>query len=92
MFQDTQEQTMDTIELRIALTEEMVRELLWQVLVPEALVITQALNDAIAQQLDLRGISLEGYTLSGISVTVDAGVMHAELAYSPTQVAGDADL
>lgn len=75
---------MDTIELRIGLTEEIIRELLWQALEPEALVITKALNDAIAQQQDLRGISLEGYTLSGVSITVEAGTMHAELAYTPT--------
>jgi hypothetical protein len=76
---------MDTIELRIALTEEIVRELLWQALEPEALVITKALNDAIAQQQDMRGISLDGYTLSGVSITVEAGIMHAELAYTPTR-------
>ena len=35
---------MDTIELRIALTEEILRELLWEALVPEALVITKALT------------------------------------------------
>jgi hypothetical protein len=76
---------MDTIELRIALTEEIVRELLWQALVPEALVITKALNDAIAQQQDLRGFSLDGYALSGISITVEAGAMYAELTYSLAQ-------
>jgi hypothetical protein len=79
------EQSMDTIELRIALTEEIVRELLWQVLKPEALVITKALNDAIAQQQDRRGISLDGYTLSGVSITVEANTMHAELSYTPTR-------
>ena len=78
---------MDTIELRIALSEEIVRELLWQVLQPEALVITKALNDAITQQQTLRGISLEGYALSGISVTAEAGIVHAELAYTPTRAA-----
>jgi hypothetical protein len=76
---------MDTIELRIALSEEIVRALLWQALAPEALVINGALNDAMRRQQDLRGISLDGYMLSGVSVTVDAGTMHAELAYSPTQ-------
>jgi hypothetical protein len=77
------ERSMDTIELRFALTEDIVRELLWQVLAPEALVITKSLNDAIARQQDVRGISLDGYTLSGVSVTVEAGTLHAELAYSP---------
>jgi hypothetical protein len=78
---------MDTIELRLALTEEIVRELLWQALAPESLVITGALNDAIAQQQALRGISLDGYVLSGVSITVEAGTMHAELAYTPAQAA-----
>jgi hypothetical protein len=85
------EGSIEPLELRIALTEEIVRELLWQALQPEALVITKALNDAIAQQRDLRGISLAGYALSGISITVDAGVMHAELAYTPTSTKAGAD-
>jgi hypothetical protein len=76
---------METIELRITLTEEIVRELLWQALEPEALIITKALNDEIAQQQDMRGISLDGYVLSGISITVEAGIMHAELAYTLAQ-------
>jgi hypothetical protein len=76
---------MDTLELRIMMTEEIVRELLWLALAPEALVITGALNDAIAQQQAMRGISLDGYTLSGISVTVEAGTMHAELSYTLAQ-------
>ena len=82
---------MDTIELRIALTEEILRELLWEALVPEALVITKALNDAIAQQEELRGISLGGYTLSGVSITVEAGTVYAELAYSLAQAEAGAD-
>jgi hypothetical protein len=75
----------DTIELRIALTEELVRELLWHALAPGALVFTNALNDAIAQQQAIRGISLDGYALSGISVTVEPGAMHAELSYSSSK-------
>lgn len=75
----------DTIELRIALTEEILTELLWHALTPDALVFTSALNDAIAQQQTIRGISLDGYTLSGISVTVEPGAMHAELSYTATQ-------
>jgi hypothetical protein len=81
----TMERPMNTIELRIDVTEEMVRELLWQALTPEQLVITSALNDAIAEQQALRGVALEGYKLTGISVTVDAGTMHAELSYTPAQ-------
>jgi len=74
---------MDTIELRIALTEELVRELLWKALVPEALVLTGTLNDAIADQQTLRGVSLDAYKLTGVSVTVEGTGMHAELTYGP---------
>jgi hypothetical protein len=72
---------METIELRIALTEELMRELLWKALVPEALVLTGTLNDAIAEQQTLRGVSLDGYKLTGISVTVEGTGIHAELTY-----------
>jgi hypothetical protein len=75
----------DTIELRIALTEEMMVELLWHALTPNALVFTSALNNAIAQQQAIRGVSLDGYALSGISVTMEPGAMHAELAYTSAQ-------
>jgi hypothetical protein len=76
---------MDTIELRIELTEELVRELLWRTLAPEGIVLTSTLSGAIAQQEALREISLEGYQLSGISVTVENDKMHAELSYTPTK-------
>jgi hypothetical protein len=74
---------MDTIELRIGLTEELVRELLWRALVPEGIVMTSTLSAAIAKQEALRDISLEKYQLSGVSVTVDPSGMHAELSYTP---------
>jgi hypothetical protein len=76
---------MDTVELRIAMTEELVRELLWHALAPGALVMTGALNKALKQQQAMRGVALDGYTLSGISVAVEAGVMHAELSYTQQQ-------
>jgi hypothetical protein len=76
---------MDTVELRIAMSEELVRELLWHALVPEGLVMTGALNKAIKQQQAMRGVSLDGYALSGISVAVEAGVIHAELSYTQQQ-------
>ena len=72
---------MDTIELRIRVTEEMVRELIWHALMPDAMVITNVLSNAIAEQQELRGVSLEAYTLTGVSVTVEATTMHAELSY-----------
>jgi hypothetical protein len=72
---------MDTLELRIALTEELVRELLWHALVPEALVKTGALNKALEKQQDMQSVSLNGYTLNRISVAIQAGTMYAELAY-----------
>ena len=73
---------MDTIELRIPLTEELVRELLWYALTPDALVMTTALNDAIMEQQSARGVSLDDYTLTGISVTIEPDLMHAELTYT----------
>ena len=74
---------MDPIELRIDLTEELVRELLWLALAPEAIVMTGALRDALAREQSIRGISIEGYRLTGISVTAEPSAMHAELAYTP---------
>ena len=74
---------MDTIELRIDLTKELVRELLWHTLAPAGIVMTSALSDAIAQQEALRDISLDEYQLSGISVISELGTMHAELSYTP---------
>jgi len=73
---------MDMIELRIDLTEELVRELLWLALAPEGIVMTSALSDAIAKQAALRDIALDQYRLTGISVTVEAGQMYAELSYT----------
>lgn len=81
---------MDTIELRIVVTEEIVRQLLWQALAPEALVMTGALNDAIEEQAARLGVSRAGYALTGISVTVEAGVMRAELSYTRQPEAGGA--
>jgi hypothetical protein len=74
---------MDTIELRIDLTEELVRELLWHTLAPKGIVMTSTLSNAIAQQAALRDISLDGRQLTGISVTIEAGRMYAELSYAP---------
>ena len=74
---------MDTIELRIDLTEELVRELLWRALAAKGIVMTSTLSSAIAQQAALRDTSLDGRQLTGISVTVEAGRMHAELSYTP---------
>src|SRR5215510_2553697 len=78
---------MDTIELRITVTEEMLRELLWQALAPGALVMTSALNDAIAKEQAARGTSFDEYALTGISVTIESDIVHAELTYTATQPA-----
>jgi hypothetical protein len=74
---------MNPLELRIEVTEEMARELLWHALAPEAIIMTNTLSEAVAKQQELREISFEGYQLTGISVTVENGVMYAELAYAP---------
>lgn len=80
---------MDAIELRIALTEEMVRELLWHALEPDALTITGTLNNAIAEQQSLLGVMLDGLALAGISITMEAGTMYAELSYAPARRAAE---
>jgi hypothetical protein len=73
---------MDTIELRIELTEELLRELLWKALAPDGIVMTSTLSDAIAHAQRMRGVSLDVYRLTGISVTVEGG-LYAELTYLP---------
>jgi hypothetical protein len=72
---------MDQIELRIIVTEELVHELLWHALAPDTIVITDKLNTALQQQ-NIQQVPLEEYTLSGISVVAEAGVMYAELSYA----------
>lgn len=74
---------MEPIELRIVLTEDMIRDLLWRALAPEALVMTGAINQAIAQQQVQLGVSLDQYRLTGISITTTAGMVYAELSYTP---------
>jgi hypothetical protein len=81
---------MDMIELRIPLTEQLIRELLWRTLASEGIVMTSTLNDAIARQAAMRAISLDGYQLAGISVTAEGGALHAELSYMPSQREVDA--
>jgi hypothetical protein len=74
---------MNSIELRIVVTEEMIQELLWHALTPEAVVMLATLYDAIAQQQAQQGISLEDYQLTGISTTFEDGGVYAELSYTP---------
>jgi hypothetical protein len=90
MPNNKKEQSTDTIELRIDMTEELIRELLWRALAPQGIVMTSALSDAIAQQEAMRDISLDKYQLTGISVTVEPDTMHAELTYTPLQSDSDA--
>lgn len=71
---------MDQIELRIIVTEELVHELLWHALAPDTIVITDKLNTALQQQ-NIQQVPLEEYTLNGISVVAEGGVMYAELSY-----------
>jgi hypothetical protein len=79
---------MNPLELRIQVTEEIARELLWRALMPDAIVLTNTLNESIAKQQELREVSLEGYQLTGISITTENGAMYAELTY--TQVSREA--
>jgi hypothetical protein len=74
-------QTANEFELRLALTEEIARELLWRALAPESTSMFGALNEAIAQQAELLGVSTDGYQVSGVSVTNDPDGMYAEISY-----------
>lgn len=73
---------MDERELRIPVTEEMVRELLWRALTPDAIVMLHDLNDALEQHDAPFRTSPEMYQITGISVTTENGVMYAEIKYA----------
>lgn len=79
---------MDYIELRIELTEQIVRDLLWRALAPESIVMLSELTDAIERQQEQLGRSFEGYQLTNISVTTKSNVMYAELGYTANIGAG----
>lgn len=76
--------TSDTppVELRIEITQEMVRELLWHAIAPNATVLQRELTHAIAQQQSLSDVALNDYEITGISVINDNGAMYAELTYT----------
>lgn len=73
---------MDRYELQIAIDEAIAHELLWHALIPEGMVMTPALNQAIARQQLLRGCPAEGYRIAGVSVTHDQGVLRAALEFA----------
>lgn len=73
------------IEIRFELTEEMLREFLWQMFDLDSLVIQHTLNKTLAQQHEQLGIQIDDYRLTGVSVTDESGTMHAELAYTPAK-------
>ncbi|HEU4324372.1 MAG TPA: hypothetical protein VFS21_14560 [Roseiflexaceae bacterium] len=70
------------IELRIELTEELLRELLWRALTPDAIVMMGALSAAITKQQERQNVSTAGYQLTSISVTLEGGSAFAELGYT----------
>lgn len=72
-------------DLRIPVTEEMIRELLWHALVPEGMVMLGELNSAIGRQEDLLGVSVEGCRITGITVTTENGTMYAEIEYTRSE-------
>jgi hypothetical protein len=74
-----------TIELRIEITQEMIRELLWHAIAPDATVLQRELTRAIEQQQSLLEVSLDGYELTGISVVDEHGDLYAELTYTRAQ-------
>jgi hypothetical protein len=73
---------MDRYEIRLELDEVIARELLWQALVPEAMVLTPALSKAIAAQQERLGVPAEGYHVAGISVAHDPTGMYAEVEFA----------
>ena len=75
-------QTANDFELRIALTEAIARELLWRALAPNSVSMFGDLDDAIAQQAEQLGVSLDGCQVMGISVTNDPEGMYAEISYT----------
>jgi membrane protease subunit (stomatin/prohibitin family) len=64
----------------------MVQDLLWRTLSPESIVMTRALNDAIAEQEQRLGVSTDGCQVVSISVTHEAQSMYAELGYARTGI------
>ncbi len=66
----------------IEITQEMVRELLWHAIAPNATVLQRELTSAIEQQQSLLDVSLDGYELTGISVVGENAEMYAELTYT----------
>jgi len=76
---------MDTIELRITMTEEMLRELLWHAIAPKGIVMIGALQEAIAKQQAARGTSFDDYALTGISITIEDNAVYAELTYTAAE-------
>lgn len=74
-----------TIDLRIEITQEMLRELLWHAIAPDATVLQRELTHAIEQQQELLDVSLDGYELTGISVVNENTGMFAELSYTLVQ-------
>ena len=72
---------MEPREIRMELTEEMVQELLWRTLQPDALVIARAFNEALAQHAEMIGVAPDGMPLTGVNVTFEQGKVFAELTY-----------
>lgn len=73
---------METIELRVEINEEAMRELVWQALSPDALVITSAWNAALEQQYAAVGQPSDEYVLTGVSTVIENGSVFAELTYT----------
>jgi hypothetical protein len=71
-----------TIDLRIEITQEMVRELLWHAIAPDATVLQRELTNAIEQQQSLLDVSLVGYQITGISVVNEHEAIFAELRFT----------
>jgi hypothetical protein len=82
---------METYEIRIQIDEAIARELLLHALVPDGIVMTPALNKAIADMQGQLGYQGEGDQVAGVSVTNEAGGLFAEITFASRARAAGGD-
>jgi hypothetical protein len=75
-------ETVNQVELRFELDEDLLRELLWRALTPDAIVMMGGLSEAITRAQEHQRVSIAGCQLTGVSVTYEQGRPFAELGYT----------
>lgn len=73
---------MQTIEVRISLTDIMLQELLWRALLPEASVRMPSFKEAVQQHQARAGLSQENAQVSGVSVVIEQDKVYGEITYT----------